>query len=184
MPSSDTAPPKATSDRSQFQATSAADTASPTRVSRPSTPRRASGQNATTSSRTTPAAASASSGAIARQAISGVCSGTSAFVWASRCTGSSIAAGAGAPGGHGGHGLRGLAARPQGVAGALPGGLGGDLGDLPGGGLDALEQRSREEPQRDDGREQRHHDRPLAPVEVGDGPVLLVGQLPMPHPLI
>src|SRR6266545_3398005 len=101
MPSSDTAPPKATSDRSQFQATRPADTASPTRVRAASRLRRAFGQNATTRSRTTPAGRS-------------------------RCRLARTAC-------------------LQGAAGALAGSLGGDLGDLSGGGLDPLEQRSRED---------------------------------------
>src|SRR5919197_1520867 len=120
MPSSDTAPPKATSVRSEFQAVSPAATARPARVRKASRPRRAFGQKATTMSRTTAALAS----------------------------------------------------------------LGGDLGDLPRGRLDALQQRPREDAERDDRGQQRHHDGPLAPVEVANGAVLLGGYRALPHALV
>src|SRR6266487_4142487 len=165
MPSSEMAPSKATARRSQFQPTSAAATASPTSVRKASVPRRAFGQKATTMSRTSPAPARASSGAIARQATWGAGSGDSA-IWASRCTGSSIGPGATPPGGHGA-GVGGVLERLERAAGLAGARLGGDLGDPPGRRLDALEQRAREHAERDDRGQQRDDDRPLAPGEVG-----------------
>src|SRR6266496_464894 len=165
MPSSEMAPSKATARRSQFHATRPAVTARPASVSRASAPRRAFGQKATTMSRTSPAPARASSGAIARQATWGAGSGDSA-IWASRCTGSSIEPGATPPGGHGA-GVGGVLERLERAAGLAGARLGGDLGDPPGRRLDALEQRAREHAERDDRGQQRDDDRPLAPGEVG-----------------
>src|SRR5215211_2298592 len=156
MPSSDTAPSKATRSRSQFQAVRAPATTRPARVRPASRPRPAPGRKATTSSSTTPATSRASSGAMARQSTCGTGRGW-VLAWASGCTT--------APPGSGTRGL-------------------GLLDDTPGRGLDPVQHRPGEEAEDDDGGDQRGQDCPLPPGQVTHGPVLLPLQAPLPHPLV